>query len=157
MRTSTWVATLATLTNSGINYSHFCRNEVFLLSFTSTHSDEIVNSNPPPTPLMWVMCACSVLSVREMTQCRPTEIPEQHVHVCESRYIAADQVIKKIKGSLKKPTISQKVCVVAIARGVGSSLLQILCRLVLSQKSYFSSLFCQKNSSFPANKLVLRR
>lgn len=87
----------------------FYRNEVFLLSFKSMNNDEVVSSNPPPTPLSWVVSVCSVLSVRELTQCRPTEILEQHIHVCESRYLAADQVIKKIKGSLKKPAVSHKV------------------------------------------------
>lgn len=85
------------------------RNEVFLLSFNTMHNDEVVVTNPPPTPLSWVVSVCSVLSVREMTQCRSTEVLEQHVHVCESRYLVTDQYIKKIKGSLKKPVISHKV------------------------------------------------
>nr|XP_039251471.1 protein polybromo-1-like isoform X2 [Styela clava] len=88
----------------------FFKNEVFLLSFNSPYGDEATASMPPPTPLSWVVGVCAVMSVRELSQCRPTEILEMHIHVCESRYLAADKFIKKIKGgSLKKPASSNKV------------------------------------------------
>ena len=49
-----------------------------------------------------------VASFKDYLSCRPTEVPEDDVLLCESRYIEAEKQIKKFKG-LKRFPLSAKV------------------------------------------------
>lgn len=51
---------------------------------------------------------CVVLSFKEFLSCRPTEVPEDDVLLCESRYIESEKQMKKFKG-LKRFSLSGKV------------------------------------------------
>lgn len=51
---------------------------------------------------------CIVLSFKEYLSCRPTEVPEEDVLLCESRYIESEKQMKKFKG-LKRFSLSGKV------------------------------------------------
>ena len=47
-------------------------------------------------------------SFKEYLSCRPTEVPEDDVLLCESRYIETEKQMKKFKG-LKRFPLSAKV------------------------------------------------
>lgn len=47
-------------------------------------------------------------SFKEYLSCRPTEVPEDDVLLCESRYIESEKQMKKFKG-LKRFSLSAKV------------------------------------------------
>lgn len=49
-----------------------------------------------------------MLSFKEYLSCRPTEVPEENVLLCESRYIENEKQMKKFKG-LKRFSLSGKV------------------------------------------------
>lgn len=49
-----------------------------------------------------------VSSFREYLSCRPTEVPEKDILLCESRYIDSEKQMKKFKG-LKRFSFSSKV------------------------------------------------
>lgn len=51
---------------------------------------------------------CAVLSFKDFLSCRPTEINENDVLLCESRYNESDKQMKKFKG-LKRFSLSAKV------------------------------------------------
>lgn len=51
---------------------------------------------------------CAVLSFKDFLSCRPTEISENDVFLCESRYNESDKQMKKFKG-LKRFSLSAKV------------------------------------------------
>uniref|UniRef100_A0A8C7C1X4 Protein polybromo-1 n=1 Tax=Neovison vison TaxID=452646 RepID=A0A8C7C1X4_NEOVI len=51
---------------------------------------------------------CAVLSFKDFLSCRPTEIPENDILLCESRYNESDKQMKKFKG-LKRFSLSAKV------------------------------------------------
>lgn len=51
---------------------------------------------------------CMVSSFREYLSCRPTEVPEKDILLCESRYIDSEKQMKKFKG-LKRFSFSSKV------------------------------------------------
>ncbi|XP_074501769.1 polybromo 1, like isoform X2 [Sebastes fasciatus] len=51
---------------------------------------------------------CLVSSFKDYLSCRPTEIAEEDVMLCESRYIDAEKLMKKFKG-LKRFSYSSKV------------------------------------------------
>lgn len=51
---------------------------------------------------------CIVLSFKDYLSCRPTEVPEKDVLLCESRYIESEKQMKKFKG-LKRFSLSGKV------------------------------------------------
>ncbi|RMC00017.1 hypothetical protein DUI87_23426 [Hirundo rustica rustica] len=51
---------------------------------------------------------CVVLSFKDFLSCRPTEISENDVFLCESRYNESDKQMKKFKG-LKRFSLSAKV------------------------------------------------
>lgn len=51
---------------------------------------------------------CMVSSFREYLSCRPTEVPEKDILLCESRYIDSEKQMKKFKG-LKRFSYSSKV------------------------------------------------
>lgn len=52
---------------------------------------------------------CCVLPIREYMRCRPTDVPEEDVFLCESRYDEDDGGhFRKLKG-LKRPTLSTNV------------------------------------------------
>ncbi|XP_030231386.1 protein polybromo-1 isoform X1 [Gadus morhua] len=59
-------------------------------------------------PLTCVIGKCAVSSFKEYLSCRPTEVPEDDVLLCESRYIETEKQIKKFKG-LKRFPLSAKV------------------------------------------------
>lgn len=51
---------------------------------------------------------CTVSSFKDYLSCRPTEVPEDDVLLCESRYIESEKQMKKFKG-LKRFSLSAKV------------------------------------------------
>lgn len=51
---------------------------------------------------------CVVSSFKDYMSCRPTEVPEENVLLCESRYIESEKQMKKFKG-LKRFSLSGKV------------------------------------------------
>ncbi|CAL8336920.1 unnamed protein product [Lota lota] len=59
-------------------------------------------------PMTCVIGKCAVSSFKEYLSCRPTEVPEEDVLLCESRYIEAERQMKKFKG-LKRFPLSAKV------------------------------------------------
>ncbi|XP_061114170.1 polybromo 1, like isoform X3 [Conger conger] len=59
-------------------------------------------------PMTCVIGKCAVSSFKDYLSCRPTEVPEEDVLLCESRYIESEKVMKKFKG-LKRFSLSAKV------------------------------------------------
>ncbi|XP_029103725.1 protein polybromo-1-like [Scleropages formosus] len=59
-------------------------------------------------PMSCIMGKCAVSSFKDYLSCRPTEVPEDDVLVCESRYIESEKQMKKFKG-LKRFSFSSKV------------------------------------------------
>ncbi|KAM3878342.1 protein polybromo-1-like [Diretmus argenteus] len=59
-------------------------------------------------PMTCVIGKCAVSSFKEYLSCRPTEVPEEDVLLCESRYIESEKQMKKFKG-LKRFSLSGKV------------------------------------------------
>lgn len=51
---------------------------------------------------------CVVSSYKDYLSCRPTEVPEENILLCESRYIESEKQMKKFKG-LKRFSLSGKV------------------------------------------------
>ena len=51
---------------------------------------------------------CAVSSFKDYVSCRPTEVSEDDVLLCESRYIESEKQMKKFKG-LKRFSLSAKV------------------------------------------------
>ncbi|XP_064474413.1 protein polybromo-1-like isoform X2 [Ornithodoros turicata] len=68
----------------------FYRQEVFLSSIEDTN------------PLLSIVGRCSVLDYKDYTTCRLTEINEQDIYICESRYMEAERQIRKLPKGLKK-------------------------------------------------------
>ncbi|PSN42113.1 hypothetical protein C0J52_02963 [Blattella germanica] len=76
----------------------FYKQEVFLSSLEDTNSIENIVGK------------CAVLEHGEYISCRPTEIPEQDVYVCESVYDEARRQVKKLtREGLKKYSHSNAV------------------------------------------------
>ncbi|XP_051957317.1 protein polybromo-1-like isoform X1 [Xyrauchen texanus] len=59
-------------------------------------------------PMTCIAGKCTVSSFKYFLSCRPTEITEDDVLLCESRYIESEKQMKKFKG-LKRFTLSAKV------------------------------------------------
>ncbi|XP_066553990.1 protein polybromo-1 isoform X5 [Amia ocellicauda] len=59
-------------------------------------------------PMSCVIGKCAVSSFKDYLSCRPTEVPEEDVLLCESRYNESDKQMKKFKG-LKRFSLSAKV------------------------------------------------
>ncbi|XP_053723226.1 protein polybromo-1 isoform X1 [Synchiropus splendidus] len=59
-------------------------------------------------PMSCIIGKCQVSSFKDYLSCRPTEVPEQDVLLCESRYIESEKQMKKFKG-LKRFSPSGKV------------------------------------------------
>ncbi|XP_069823228.1 protein polybromo-1 isoform X7 [Dendropsophus ebraccatus] len=59
-------------------------------------------------PMTCILGKCGVLSFKDFLSCRPTEIPENDVLLCESRYNESDKQMKRFKG-LKRFSLSAKV------------------------------------------------
>lgn len=99
----------------------FYRKEVFLSAREQTN------------PVLSVTGRCSVLSYKEFTACRVTEIPETHVYICESKYLEAEKVVKKYNKPLKVRSRSQG-CLMSLwylkVRTVGS-LMYFVVRLMV--------------------------
>uniref|UniRef100_A0A3Q3KGU8 Protein polybromo-1 n=1 Tax=Monopterus albus TaxID=43700 RepID=A0A3Q3KGU8_MONAL len=74
----------------------FYKREVFL-----SHLEETL-------PITCVIGKCVVFPFKDYLSCRPTEISEEDVLLCESRYIATEKQMKKFKG-LKRFSYSSKV------------------------------------------------
>ncbi|XP_029455309.1 protein polybromo-1 isoform X5 [Rhinatrema bivittatum] len=73
------------------------------------YKKEMFLSNLEETcPMSCVLGKCAVLSFKDFLSCRPTEIPENDVMLCESRYNESDKQMKKFKG-LKRFSLSAKV------------------------------------------------
>nr|CAD7402573.1 unnamed protein product [Timema poppensis] len=76
----------------------FYKQEVFLSLLEDTHSVDSIAGK------------CAVLEHAEYISCRPTEIPESDVYVCESMYDEAKQQVKKLmREGLKKYSHSNAV------------------------------------------------
>ncbi|KAM9410172.1 protein polybromo-1-like isoform 5-T5 [Pholidichthys leucotaenia] len=74
----------------------FYKKEVFLSNLEET------------CPMTCILGKCVVSSYKEYLSCRPTEVPEENVLLCESRYIESEKLMKKFKG-LKRFSLSGKV------------------------------------------------
>ncbi|XP_055016396.1 protein polybromo-1 isoform X2 [Boleophthalmus pectinirostris] len=74
----------------------FYKREVFLSNLEET------------CPMTCIIGKCVVLSFKDYLSCRQTEIPEENVLLCESRYIDNEKQMKKFKG-LKRFSLSGKV------------------------------------------------
>ncbi|XP_065789608.1 protein polybromo-1 isoform X25 [Muntiacus reevesi] len=74
----------------------FYKKEVFLSNLEET------------CPMTCILGKCAVLSFKDFLSCRPTEIPENDILLCESRYNESDKQMKKFKG-LKRFSLSAKV------------------------------------------------
>ncbi|XP_058028620.1 protein polybromo-1 isoform X3 [Ahaetulla prasina] len=74
----------------------FYKKEVFLSNLEET------------CPMTCILGKCAVLSFKDFLSCRPTEIHENDVLLCESRYNESDKQMKKFKG-LKRFSLSAKV------------------------------------------------
>ncbi|XP_057702350.1 protein polybromo-1-like isoform X1 [Corythoichthys intestinalis] len=59
-------------------------------------------------PMTCIIGKCVVSSFKEYLSCRPTEVPEENVLLCESRYIESEKQMKRFKG-LKRFSLSGKV------------------------------------------------
>nr|XP_055040946.1 protein polybromo-1 isoform X3 [Misgurnus anguillicaudatus] len=59
-------------------------------------------------PMTCIAGKCTVSSFKDFLSCRPTEMPEEDVLLCESRYIESEKQMKKFKG-LKRFSLSAKV------------------------------------------------
>ncbi|XP_061909828.1 protein polybromo-1-like isoform X1 [Entelurus aequoreus] len=59
-------------------------------------------------PMTCIVGKCVVSSFKEYLSCRPTEVPEENVLLCESRYIESEKQMKRYKG-LKRFSSSAKV------------------------------------------------
>ncbi|XP_067123626.1 protein polybromo-1 isoform X3 [Centruroides vittatus] len=75
----------------------FYKQEVFLSSIEDTN------------PLLSVIARCAVLDLKDYITRRVTEIPEQDVYICESRYLEAERQIRKLPKGLKKFNLSHGV------------------------------------------------
>uniref|UniRef100_A0A3P8UKR1 Protein polybromo-1 n=1 Tax=Cynoglossus semilaevis TaxID=244447 RepID=A0A3P8UKR1_CYNSE len=74
----------------------FYKKEVFLSNLEET------------CPMTCIIGKCVVSSFKDYLSCRPTEVPEENVLLCESRYIDSEKQMKKFKG-LKRFSVSAKV------------------------------------------------
>uniref|UniRef100_UPI0037E82D4E protein polybromo-1-like isoform X1 n=1 Tax=Semicossyphus pulcher TaxID=241346 RepID=UPI0037E82D4E len=74
----------------------FYKKEVFLSNLEET------------CPMTCVIGKCVVSSFKDYLSCRPTEVPEENILLCESRYIESEKQMKKFKG-LKRFSLSGKV------------------------------------------------
>uniref|UniRef100_A0A672IS18 Protein polybromo-1 n=1 Tax=Salarias fasciatus TaxID=181472 RepID=A0A672IS18_SALFA len=74
----------------------FYKKEVFLSNLEET------------CPMTCIVGKCIVSSFKDYLSCRPTEVPEENVLLCESRYIESEKQMKKFKG-LKRFSLSGKV------------------------------------------------
>ncbi|XP_077458935.1 protein polybromo-1-like isoform X2 [Stigmatopora argus] len=59
-------------------------------------------------PMTCIIGKCVVSSYKEYLSCRPTEVAEENVLLCESRYIESEKQMKRFKG-LKRFSLSGKV------------------------------------------------
>lgn len=75
----------------------FYRQEVFLSSIEDTN------------PILSIVGRCAVLDFKDYTACRPTEINEPDVYICESRYMEAERQIRKLPKGLRKFSHSDMV------------------------------------------------
>ncbi|XP_051874242.1 protein polybromo-1 isoform X7 [Pristis pectinata] len=73
------------------------------------YKKEVFLSNVEETCTMTcVIGKCSVLSFKDYLSCRPTEVNENEVYICESRYNETDKQMKRFKG-LKRFSLSAKI------------------------------------------------
>ncbi|XP_038668493.1 protein polybromo-1 isoform X1 [Scyliorhinus canicula] len=73
------------------------------------YKKEVFLSNVEETCTMTcVLGKCSVLSFKDYLSCRPTEVNENDVYICESRYNETDKQMKRFKG-LKRFSLSAKI------------------------------------------------
>ncbi|KAG8184625.1 hypothetical protein JTE90_022674 [Oedothorax gibbosus] len=75
----------------------FFKQEVFLSSIEDTN------------PLLSVIGHCSVLEFKDYCTKRPTEIPEQDIYICESRYLEAERQIRRLTKGLRKISLTSNV------------------------------------------------
>ncbi|XP_076013006.1 polybromo 1, like isoform X2 [Genypterus blacodes] len=75
----------------------FYKREVFLSMLEET------------LPMTCVIGKCMVSSFKDYLSCRPTEIPEEDVLLCESRYFESEKQMKKFKGLKRFSFSSSKV------------------------------------------------
>ncbi|XP_036370884.1 protein polybromo-1 isoform X2 [Octopus sinensis] len=60
-------------------------------------------------PAMTVIGRCAVLHIKDYCSYRITEVPEQNVYICESKYLETERSIRKLAKGLKKYSLSPKV------------------------------------------------
>ena len=63
---------------------------------------------------------CAVLSVRDYCTLRPTEVPEQDVYICESKYKDSDKVIMKFNKPMKVSIVAKMTNMVMPVTPCGS-------------------------------------
>ena len=54
-------------------------------------------------PMLSIQGRCGVLLHKDYCTSRPTEIPEQDIYICESKYIEAEKAIRKLAKTVKVP------------------------------------------------------
>ncbi|GBP69254.1 Protein polybromo-1 [Eumeta japonica] len=80
-------------------YLPFYKQEVLLTTMRDT------------SPLVGIVGKCAVLDYDEYLKCRPTEIAECDVYVCESQYDESNRIARKLKDGLSKFEHSKDVTV----------------------------------------------
>ncbi|XP_026322963.1 protein polybromo-1 isoform X2 [Hyposmocoma kahamanoa] len=75
---------------SNIISKHFYKQEVLLTTMNDT------------SPLVGIVGKCAVLDYDDYLKCRPTEIAESDVYLCESVYDESNRVARKLKTELRK-------------------------------------------------------
>ncbi|CAE1320778.1 PBRM1 [Acanthosepion pharaonis] len=60
-------------------------------------------------PAMTVIGRCAVLHIKDYCSYRITEVPEDDVYICESKYLENERSIRKLAKGLKKYSLSPKV------------------------------------------------
>eukprot|EP00794_Sanderia_malayensis_P006139 gene6139-6845_t len=73
------------------------------------YDQECFQSNIEDTnPMASIMGLCFIMHLKDYVMCRPTEIPERDVFLCQSRYDEGDGTIRKMK-VIKRPVLSSMV------------------------------------------------
>ncbi|PZC80709.1 hypothetical protein B5X24_HaOG214110 [Helicoverpa armigera] len=78
------------INKSMFDFQPFYKQEVLLTTMHDT------------SPLVGIVGKCSVLDYDDYLKCRPTEIAENDIYVCESVYDESNRVARKLKAGLRK-------------------------------------------------------
>lgn len=106
-----WVLTYAAYSGVLFDFSgdDFFHGPYFMVPGDIEHSptrlfyckEVFLSSQEQTNPVLSITGRCSVLSYKEFTACRITEIAEEHVYICESKYIEPEKIIKKCSKPLR--------------------------------------------------------